>query len=609
MRKSTRRLDRTKPAGTPKAESFFFRDSRSRTALLALLLIVATVAVYYQVHDFSFLHCSDDDAYVVHNRYLAGGLNALTFRFAIAGYYSENWHPLTWLSHALDIQLYGLDSGAHHVTSIIWHLANVLLVFWVLRRATGYVGRSLMVAALFALHPINVESVAWVAERKTVLSAFFFLLALGTYRWYASKPGIGRYVVVFLLYACGLMSKAQVIVFPVVLLLWDYWPLGRMFPTKQGLTGLKCSKTFPAASIYRLVIEKVPLLFLTAIAAAITMQAQSSGEAVVDIIRCPPSLRAQNVVVSYVRYVTKACWPSHLSAFYPFPTVWLSTGDPTAGYWEPWRVVASTIFLLVVTFLVFLMRHRARYLLVGWLWFLGMLVPMIGIVQVGSQSMANRYAYLSFLGLFIIASWGVSEWARRRGVSMTRLAVPSVLILMAMAACTYLQIGYWRDTITLLLHTEQVIPKDWQIEYSLGIEFSDNGQQDQALSHLRSSVELNPSSPLVIEQIAWAELLKGDWPKATDHYEQALALLERKQLAYPYMTPVEKYYYHSMRDEATKNLSRLLDLSARCPGRTVGEIRRSRDYLTWSPNCKAPSSVQQFGVDRHSYYEHPELQP
>ena len=396
------------------------RTSR-RSWIFALILVVATIALYYPVSHHPFVNY-DDDAYVTENVHVQSGLTWDTVQWAFTTFESANWHPLTWISHALDYQMFQLDPGGHHETNVVLHVVNVLLLFWVLLRATESVGPSLMVAALFALHPVNVESVAWISERKNLLSMLFFLLALGAYRWYAREPRVTRYAAVAALFALGIMAKPQVITFPFVLLLWDYWPLRRMFAGSQEASSGGQLAAMPGKSLSWLILEKLPLFAICAASAAITLKAQRAAGAMSGINWHPFSVRLENAILSYVRYVGEAFWPSSLSLYYPHP------GNSLVL----WQVIAAVAILLAVTSLVVAGRRR-RYLLVGWFWFLGTLVPMIGLVQVGNQGRADRYAYLSFIGLFIMVCWGVAEWAKQRHISSAKLAAVSVVVLLALA--------------------------------------------------------------------------------------------------------------------------------------------------------------------------------
>jgi tetratricopeptide (TPR) repeat protein len=470
-----------------------------------------TVVLYFPVNHHPFANYDDAD-YVFDNFHVKSGLHWSTVTWAFTTFAAANWHPLTWLSHAADVQFFQLNAGRHHDVNLLLHTLNVVLLFWVLQRATGYVGRSAMVAALFALHPINVESVAWIAERKNVLSMLFFLLALGAYRWYALKPQAERYVVVGVLYAMGLMCKPQVITLPCVLLLWDYWPLRRMFADDQE----SVATVFAPRSFSDLVSEKVPLLALSAASAFITMKAQGSGGATGWY---PLSIRLGNAIVSYASYLGTAFWPVRLAPMYPHP-----------GYsLNPWHVAAAFLALLIITALVIVGR-RHRYLPVGWFWFLGTLVPMLGLKQVGAQAMADRYAYLPFIGLFIMLCWGVPEWAQQRRLSTSWLAIPSIVVLLPLTMLTHRQIGFWSDHVTLWTHTLQVTSGNWQAENNLGMALLRRGRMEHAIPHFRAAAAINPSDAVSNMNIGIYEQSRGNAPLAIEQYKKAIKLTRNAKL-------------------------------------------------------------------------------
>jgi hypothetical protein len=487
--------------------------------------VVATVAVYYPVGRFQFVNY-DDDVYVTDNFHIKYGFDSDTVKWAFTTYHGANWHPLTWLSHTLDCSLFYLNPGRHHQVNVLLHAVNALLLFWVLMRATGYVGRSFMVAALFALHPINVESVAWVSERKNLLSMLFLLLALAAYRWYAEKPRVDRGAVVAALFALGLMAKPQIITFPFVLLLWDYWPLRRMFADHNEPPA---AGAIPAKSFAWLLIEKIPLFLLAAASALVTMRAQ-----VVNVNPYPFAVRLATAIVSYVWYLGKAIWPSHLAVLYPH----------TAGMPPVWQVLSAALCLLVITALVIAGARRHRYLVVGWLWFLGTLVPMIGLVQVGRQAMADRYAYVSLIGIFIIACWGLAELqasisggavpaaSRRLRADSIGLAAVSVVVLLALAMVTHRQVSYWQDSYALWSRALQVTTGNDVAEGNLGLVLMDEGRLDEALPHLRAAVALVPSdSPAnwnwlarTTLNLAICEHRRGDLRQAIQDYQKVITL-------------------------------------------------------------------------------------
>ena len=486
--------------------NLFLADSPVRTLLLGLLLAIAIFALYWPVHSHSFADL-DDPKYVTQNPHIQNGLTLSTALWAFTHGYAANWHPLTWVSHALDIDMFGLDPAGHHDENVFFHALDAALLFWVLKRATGYDGRSFMVAALFAIHPLNVESVAWIAERKTLLSALFCLLALGAYRWYASKPAAGRYMVVAGLFVMGLMCKPQVIMLPVVLLLWDYWPLQRMFADdRQSSAGT--AEVIPGKGFWWLVKEKVPLFFICLVDAAVTLVAQhATGGAQ------PYSLwiRTENAIVSYARYVEKAFWPSNLALYYPHPGRTL--------HW--WQVGGAFLLLLIVTGLAARAR-RHRYLIVGWLWFLIMLVPMIGLVQVDVQGMADRYAYVSFVGLFLMVCWGVADWAAERRMPKALLPAASVAALLALSVVTYRQIGYWSSDVSLWAHSAEVTSGNWKAEYWVGTALDADGQHQAAMQHYLRAAAINPFDPFTNLNIAMHEHQNGNLVVAIEYYKKVL---------------------------------------------------------------------------------------
>jgi tetratricopeptide (TPR) repeat protein len=516
--------------------------------LAVVLLVVATVVLYYPVDGHPFVNY-DDNVYVIENAHVAAGLRWSTVRWAFSAFEQGNWHPLTWLSHAADCQMFGLNPAGHHDTNILLHALNVVLLFWVLQQATGYIGRSAMVAGLFALHPTNVETVAWISERKNLLSMTFFLLALGAYRLYVLKPEISRYAVVALLYAMGLMSKPQVITFPCVLLLWDYWPLRRMFASDE--TGVR------GKSFSWLVMEKLPLFALSAVSGVVTMKAQQAGHAMRIY---PLSVRLENAIVAYASYVKKAFWPVDLAPMYPHPGDVLAKGT----------VFAALLFLLVVSsWAVFERRHR--YLAMGWLWFVGTLVPMIGLVQVGNQAMADRYAYLSFIGLFIMVCWEVADWAQQRYVATAWLGGASIVVLLALAVVAHRQIEYWSDNITLWSHTLQVTKDNWLAEDNLGGALMEDGKLEKAIDHFRAAAAIYPQEPVSHLDIGFYEQQHKNWPQAIEEYYKVLELTPSPKLrseVYNNLAIINRDLgdYASARD----NFQRAVDISPSYVGAWVG---------------------------------------
>ena len=481
-----------------------FSSPEKRTLVLSLLLVVISLAVYNPVIRNGFVNF-DDPQYIVRNPHVTSGLTWETLRWSFSTFDQANWHPVTWISHALDYQIFGANPAGHHYVNVLFHATNAALLFLLLESATGFTWRSLMVAALFALHPVNVESVAWAAERKNVLSMFFFLVAFLAYSWYARKPAVGRYLAVFSLFALGLMSKPQIITFPFLLLLWDYWPLAR-HGSQSSLIG--ALRPAPLRSLTWLVLEKCPLFLLSGISAVITMKAQRAGNAIHDPSLYTLRLRLGNAVLSYSRYLRIACWPTRLSPMYPHPL----------GSMRAWQVGLSVLLLMAITLLV-LRYRRQRYLLVGWFWFLGTLVPMLGLVQVGEQAMADRYAYQSFIGLFLIVSWGMVEWTAAWKLSRAPLAPVAVLVLFALSFATYRQIGYWRDGVTLWSYALRVTSGRLYLIHSwLANALDEEHRFDEAIPELRAA--LDPSHPA---EDQFLRLAVGIYDQKHGHVVEAIA--------------------------------------------------------------------------------------
>ena len=490
------------------------------TLWLGLLLIVATVALYYPVHSHPFANF-DDGPYFYANQHVRAGLTWDTVKWAFTSIGTvtpdvPDWHPLAWISHAADAQMFGFDDPAGpHDVNLLLHVLNVVLLFWVLQAATGSTGRSAMVAGLFALHPINVESVAWIAERKNLLSMVFFLLALAAYGWYVRRPRVGSYVVVAALFAVGLMSKPQVITLPFVLLLWDYWPLRRMSLASPRVSPATSAKTIlPERSFWWLVMEKLPLFALAAASAIITMKSQLAAGTLNIDKRMSLSVRVGNAIVSYVRYLGKAFWPSRLALFYPHP-----------GSLPVWQVLAALAVLLAITGLVIALGRR-RYLPVGWFWFLGTMVPMIGLVQLNHQAMADRYAYIPFIGVFILVTWAVADLAEQRQLSPTWLGGVGIVVLLALSIVSYRQIGFWGDNLTLWSHTLEVTQGNYLAENIVGSTLMDQGHPEEALPHFQAAAEMNPSDPSSYMYLGAYDQQSGVPRQAIEQYQKAIALTD-----------------------------------------------------------------------------------
>ena len=512
-----------RPGGQPEQRMPAKAGSWQRNTALGFVLVVITVALYFRVNGYPFVNY-DDTLYVTQNLQVQDGLTWNTLRWAFTTYHVGTWHPLTWLSHALDCQLFGLDPAGPHDVNLLLHVLNVLLLFWVLQRATGYASRSFMVAALFALHPMNVEPVVWIAERKTSLSMLFFLLALGAYRWYVADRKARRYVVVAVLFALGLLAKPQIITFPFVLLLWDYWPLERIalrsspFALHQSslkeISGEKrIANGEQPLSEWQLVWEKIPLFALAAISAALTMSALRADNTKVSY---PLSLRVEYALVSYVQYICKALWPARLAAFYPHPE-----------YIPLWQAALAALLLALVTAAAFAARRRQPYLLVGWLFFLGTLVPMLGFEGVGyqgRQGIADRYAYLSSIGLFLMICWGLAEWATRKRLPAVALRSVSIAVLVALGLVASRQVGYWRDNVTLWTHAIHVTQNNFLAENNLGKALLSEGRVAEGVSHFFRAVTIYPDDPVGNMNIGIYEQQQGNLSDAIERYKKTVRL-------------------------------------------------------------------------------------
>ncbi|HEY1464823.1 MAG TPA: tetratricopeptide repeat protein [Terriglobales bacterium] len=491
-----------------------FSSQRHRKVIVSLLLVLFTLLIYNPVVHNGFVSF-DDPGYLTTNRHIHSGLTWDTVKWAFSSTSQANWHPLTWISHALDWQLFGDKPAGHHYVNVLLHAICTILLFLFFENTTRQVWKSAVLATLFAAHPMNVESVAWVSERKNVLCTIFFLLALLAYRAYAYQPSVKRYLLVAFWFALGLMSKPMVITLPFVLLLLDYWPLGRMnfsgditHGSSPEVNGIPAP---PKRSFAQLILEKLPLFVLVAGSAAITMVAQKGGGAM--RYEVSSLARVMNALVSYARYVGKAFWPTNLSPMYPH------TGNAI----PVWEVIAASLFLLAITWIA-LKFSQHRYFIVGWLWFLGTLIPVIGLVQVGDQAMADRYAYLPYIGLFVMAVWGIADWARERRIPNVFLVAAVVVMLPALAIATHKQISYWHDSMTLWSHTLEVTKNNYIAHDNIGVALLEEGRLQEAKAHFQAAIDINPRDAFSQLNIGVCEKDEGDTKDAIKHYQSALEL-------------------------------------------------------------------------------------
>ena len=466
--------------------------NKSAGIFICLILLVITFSVYWQIHTFDFIRF-DDDQYVYGNPHVKTGVTMNNVIWAFTAFHSCNWHPLTWISHMIDCQFFGLNPGPHHVVNLAFHIINTLLLFLVFKKMTGGLWQSAFVAALFALHPLHVESVAWIAERKDVLSAFFWMLTIFVYEKYARRPTVVRYFFVFLFFALGLMSKPMVVTLPFVLLLMDLWPLKRI-RINHPPDG---KSTHQINIMYRLILEKIPLFFLSAISSVITFYAQKSGQSVANLNLIPIHTRIANSLVSYATYIESMIWPTKLGVLYPYV------------FQQPvWKIMGACLIVIFISLLSVTTIRKIPYFFVGWLWYLGTLIPVIGLVQVGRQAMADRYTYIPFIGLFIIFAWGMSDFYGKIQKSRIAFASSAMIIVTVLTIVTWKQIGYWKNSILLFEHTLAVTSDNYLIHNNLGLVLEPTGPNPGSHQSLFGS---HPDNA----ELSGASLQSGYYPRKT----------------------------------------------------------------------------------------------
>ncbi len=483
---------------------------RYGTVWACVFLVVATLAVFSQVHKHEFLDF-DDSEYVTENEHVQSGLTRDSIIWAFTTGHASNWHPLTWLSLMLDYQLFGLRAGAFHITNLLLHTANTLLLFLVLRKMTRSLYRSGFVALVFALHPLHVESVAWVAERKDVLSTLFWLLTMWVYSSYAQRGGGVRYLIILLLFGLGLMAKPMLVTLPCVLLLVDYWPLRRLESSGRDGEGVKKQRT--RLTVARLVLEKIPLFVLSVISSIITVIVQRGGGAVISAGALPIGWRVSNAIVCYVVYILKMIVPVRLAAFYP-------NMSPPALI----ETIGAAVALVCITIVVVRGARRWRYLATGWLWYIGTLVPVIGVVQVGAQAYADRYAYVPLIGLFIIVGWLVPDILAGWRYKKIAIWLCTFLAVVPMAIAATLQVGHWRNTVALFEHTLAVTEDNCVAHNGLANKYGKLGQIDKSIEHGREAVRICPQYRMAHYNLGMGYYHKGELEKAIERWQEALRL-------------------------------------------------------------------------------------
>jgi Flp pilus assembly protein TadD len=522
--------------------------SKNKSFAIILFLVIVTAGVYWQVKDHEFI-AYDDGQYIVENIGVQRGLTMESIRWAFTTGYAANWHPLTWISHIVDYQLYGLNPTGHHLTNLAFHILNSILLFLVFHRMTNKMWQSAFVAAVFALHPMHVESVAWAAERKDVLSALFWILSIGAYIRYCRHPGIGRYLLVLLMLVLGLLSKPMVVTLPFVFLLLDYWPLGRIgmgasvARMKDRRGGLQPRS---GLGMWTLLKEKLPFFVAIVLSSAVTFIVQKRGGAVSPIEGLPLSIRIGNAIVGYAGYLSKTIWPVDLAIMYPHPGKLPPAMD----------IVIAVFILLAITVMVWKFRENG-YLVTGWLWFVGTLVPVIGIVQVGRQAMADRYSYIPMIGISMMVAWGVSELLKRYPRKQLVYAAAAAVVV-AMSLQTWMQVGYWKDgehvfrramnstkdnyvaitNLGVALHKQNrtaeaetlyrkalLLDPTYEItHYNLGLIAGQAGRLAEARSQLEEAIRLNPGYSEAHNNLGIVYAQEGKPEEAIHHFNEALRI-------------------------------------------------------------------------------------
>jgi tetratricopeptide (TPR) repeat protein len=579
-------------------------------ALICLALAILTIITFWSLKDCGFINL-DDNIYVYKNAYVQSGLNWNSISQAFSSELAEKggfWHPVTWLSLMLDYQIFGLNPHGYHLRNLLFHVMNTILLFLVLHRMTKTLWASAFVACLFAIHPLHVESVAWIAERKDVLSTLFWMLTMGAYSYYVEHPGLRRYFFVLLFFILGLMAKPMLVTLPFVLLLLDYWPLQRFKAIKPDhkiqpevsklLTSdkqkrkskknnavalketLEIKKStdpeYKWSLIYPLLWEKVPLFILAILSSIVTYLAEQKAGAVKSIEAYPLVVRIGNAFVSYIAYIGKMIWPSNLAVYYPHP-----------GLLVPWQVIGSVLLLITITLTVFWMVKRFPYLATGWLWYIGTLVPVIGIVQVGGHAMADRYTYIPLIGLFIMAAWGVPEILKKWNYRKEILWTSSTLSILCLCIITWTQVGYWQNSITLFNHTLKVTDNNSLIYNNRGVSYKDLGNYKQAIEDYDRAIEIKP-------YYAEAYNNRGNAYNGLGHYRQAIedlngAIEIKPYYAEAYNNRGNAYAGLGNYRQAIEDYGRAIEIN---PGHAELYFNRGVVYLTQGDNISGCRDAQ-----------------
>ncbi len=511
-----------------------------------------TIVAYEPVRYNGFVDY-DDGGYIVENPNVKGGITADSVIWAITKGHAANWHPLTWLSHMLDCELFGLNPSYHHLMSVMLHTINALLLFWILKGATGSIWASAFVAFVFAVHPVQVESVAWASERKTILSGLFQLLTIAAYIHYARQPGTKRYLLVLLLFGLCIMTKPVVVTVPLMLLLLDYWPLERI---KWGRNTEEYNATKPGLQKFsagRLITEKIPLLVMSGILSMVTSVTQEAGGAIVTLEKLPTGYRIANMFISYIRYIGKLVWPSRLAILYPHTYSNLSIAI---------TIICALLFI-VITILCIYIGLRKRYVAVGWLWYVGTLVPMIGLIQAGSQAMANRYMYISMLGLLIIIAWSFKDLIAKWRFLKVAAAGLTIIILPILVFLTRMQVRHWQNTMTLFGYALEVTENNEGAEFVYGCSLHDSGKIKEAIQHISAAVRIRPTFSAARNKLGKILMEEGKTEAAIACFKEVIA--RDKEFKEAYFNLGAALGRQGKYDEAIKCFAKLLKLDPEFP--------------------------------------------
>lgn len=556
--------------------SFFYRY---RNILFCLFLIAATLSVYSQIYYHDFVNY-DDNVYVTENRHIQTGFNLESISWALTSSHASNWHPITWLSHMLDYQLFNMNPGLHHLVNLFLHIINSLLLFVVLKKMTGRFWPSGFVAALFALHPLHVESVAWISERKDVLSTLFWMLTLWGYTWYVEHPQKKRYVVVLVLFSMGLMTKPMLVTLPFVLLLLDYWPLNRISHEQKDTN----HNTQQWSIIRRLVLEKAPFFLLAVISSTITFIVQKQGGAVSSLEAISLGTRITNALVSYVMYLYKMILPFNMGVFYPYPNTILL-----------WKTIGAGIFLVFISFFVIRSIKARPYLFVGWFWYLWTLIPVIGIVQIGSQAMADRYTYIPIIGIFIILTWSLSEVIMHQNLSKIILPAIAGPILIVFMTITYFQVQHWKNSVTLWEHALDVTTNNYIPHNNLGEALQKQGRDEEAIRHFQAALQIKPDYEKAHNNLGNILYEQQNIDEAIEHFLEALRIKPDYEkahnnlgLSFQHQGQIDKAIKHYkvalQIDPEFANAHNNLGNALQTKGRLDEAIKHYKKALTLKPN-------------------------